>query len=313
MTAHLSSAPVAAGAASPSRLAVELAGLVKTHGPVRAVDGLDLRIGPGEVVALLGANGAGKSTTLDLVLGLATPDAGTARVFGAPPAVAVSRGHVGGMLQAGELLPDVTVAEIVRLVASMHAHPLPVVEALERAGVGDLARRRVDRPSGGQGQRVRFAMALVADPALIVLDEPTAGMDVTGRVEFCARMRELAAEGRTILFATHHLQEADENADRIVLLRDGRVVADGSTTEIRAVAAHRTVRVTLPEADPAVLAALPGVTSWEVRGPSAVLRCADSDRTLRALLAAEPHARDVEVVGADLTDAFLALTAGGDR
>jgi ABC-2 type transport system ATP-binding protein len=299
--------------ATPAVPAVELAGLVKSYGSVRAVDGVDLRVGAGEVVALLGPNGAGKSTTLDVILGLATPDAGTARILGAAPAVAVRRGLVAGMLQSGELLGDVTVAEIVRLVASLHEHPLGVDEALERADITGLARRRVDKLSGGQGRRVRFAMALVADPALIVLDEPTTGMDITARVGFWARMRALAAEGRTILFATHHLDEADENADRIVLLSSGRVAADGSTTEIRAAGAHRTVRATLPGADRTVLAALPGVATCEIRGRTVMLRCTDSDRALRALLAAEPGARDVEVAGADLTDAFLALTAGDDR
>jgi ABC-2 type transport system ATP-binding protein len=289
-------------------IAVHLAGVGKSYGRVRAVDDLDLRIAPGEVVALLGPNGAGKSTTIDMMLGLVAPDAGTARLFGVEPGVAIRRGSVGAMLQSGELLPHVTVREIVGLVASLHERPLGVETALDRAGIAELGRRRTDKLSGGQAQRVRFAMALVADPDLLVLDEPTAGMDVESRAAFWDAMRGQARSGRTILFATHYLEEADEYADRIVLLAAGRVVADGPVTEIRGMATGRTIRATLPGADVARLAALPGVRSVETRGDGVVLECLDSDRALRALLVAEPDARHVEVSGADLTDAFLTLT-----
>lgn len=290
--------------------AVDLAGLVKTYGPVRAVDGVDLRLAPGEVVALLGPNGAGKSTTIDMMLGLATPDAGTARLFGAPPREAVRRGWVGAMLQVGELLPYVTVREVVALLGSVHEHPLRVDAALEQAGIAEIAGRRTAKISGGQAQRVRFAMAVVADPDLLVLDEPTAGMDVESRMAFWESMRAQTRAGRTVVFATHYLQEADEHADRIVLLSSGRVVADGSVTEVKQVATGRTIRATLPGADAAELGALPGVETAEHRGDTVVLRCTDSDTALRALLAARPDARHIEVSGADLTDAFLSLTRG---
>lgn len=296
------------GAASPAGAAIALSGLRKRFGQTVAVGGVDLTVAPGEVVALLGPNGAGKSTTIDMLLGLATPDDGTAHVFDRTPHQAIATGHVGAMLQIGQLLPDITVKEIVTMIASLHRHPLTVVDALERAGVADLAGRRAGRLSGGQMQRVRFAMAIVADPDLIVLDEPTAGMDVESRLAFWQSMRAQAQGGKTVLFATHYLEEADEHADRIVVMNGGLIVADGSTTEVKSIVSGRVVRATLPRADEQALHELPGVEQAAVHGSSVELRCTDSDATLRALLAQYPDARDIEVSGADLTDAFLALT-----
>ncbi|WP_084678025.1 ABC transporter ATP-binding protein [Actinopolymorpha alba] len=154
-------------------MAVRLDGLVKRYGTIQAVRGIDLDIAPGEVVALLGPNGAGKSTTIDMLLGLARPDEGSASIFGNPPEQVVAQGLVGAMLQSGSLLPDVTVGEIVAMFAALHRKPLSVGEALERAGIADLAKRRTAKLSGGQAQRVRFALAVVPDPDLLVLDEPT--------------------------------------------------------------------------------------------------------------------------------------------
>jgi ABC-2 type transport system ATP-binding protein len=186
---------------------------------------------------------------------------------------------------------------------------MPVAEVLDRADLTELADRRTTKLSGGQTQRVRFALALVPDPELLVLDEPTAAMDVESRRRFWASMRQLTEAGRTVLFATHYLEEADQYADRVVLLAGGRVVADGPATAIKAVVGGRTIRVTLPGAAEAALAALPGVSAVERHGDAVRLACTDSDLALRALLAAEPTARDIEVGGADLEDAFVALTS----
>src|SRR6516162_4028252 len=163
---------------------VVLSRLSKSYGEVRAVASIDLAIAAGETVALLGPNGAGKSTTIDMMLGLTRPDAGTVSVYGVSPATAIRDGKVGAQLQSGGLLPDVTVAEIVGLSAALHKRNRPVAGALRTAGLTDLAKRRVSALSGGQQQRVRFAMALVADPDLIVLDEPTTGLDVEARRAF---------------------------------------------------------------------------------------------------------------------------------
>ncbi|GAA4550990.1 ABC transporter ATP-binding protein [Amycolatopsis samaneae] len=293
---------VAAGAA------VHLTGLRKHYGEVRAVDGVDLTIAPGEVVALLGPNGAGKSTTVDLLLGLSTPDSGTASVFGRTPFDAVRAGMIGAMLQGGALLEDLTVGETVGMVAALHHRPMPVREALRRAGIEDLANRRATKLSGGQKQRVRFAVALVSDPDLLVLDEPTAAMDVGTRREFWKSMYEFTDSGRTVLFATHYLEEAEEFADRVVLLRAGKIVADGSVAEVRALAGGRTIRAGVPGATEPVIAALPAITGYELRGDRVAISSADSDTTLRALMAAVPAVHDIEIGAVGLEGAFLSLT-----
>jgi ABC-2 type transport system ATP-binding protein len=291
---------------------IRLSRLSKSYGSVRAVRSVDVLIAPGETVAILGPNGAGKSTTIDMVLGLTRPDSGSVSLFGMPPAQAVARGVVGAMLQTGSLLPYLRVRELVAMVASLYPRPLGVQEALALTGLTEVAERQASRLSGGQTQRVRFAIALVANPDLLLLDEPTAALDVEGRREFWASVRAVAAQGKTVIFATHYLEEADAYADRIVLLAQGRIVADGSATEIKARVSGRTVRATLPEVDPARLAALPGVASADRRGDSVTLGCADAETALRALLAEFPSVRDIEVRGSGIEEAFLALTSGLD-
>jgi ABC-2 type transport system ATP-binding protein len=291
---------------------IELRDLAKSFrgpdGPIEAVRGIDLEVGVGETVALLGPNGAGKSTTIDMLLGLLAPDAGTVSVFGDSPSEAVARGAVGAMLQTGTLIRDLSVRELVTMMASLYPRPMDVGEALELTGVSDIAAQRTQKLSGGQTQRVRFALALVSNPELLVLDEPTVAMDVEGRRDFWATMRAFAAGGRTIVFATHYLEEADAYADRAVLMARGRIVADGPTTEIRAMVGARTIRATLPDVDVDGLAALPGVSGAERHGEAVILGCADSDAAIRALLAAYPDARDIEIAAAGLEQAFLALT-----
>jgi ABC-2 type transport system ATP-binding protein len=288
-------------------LAVDLQGVTKRFGPVTAVDNLTLQIEPGEIVAFLGPNGAGKTTTVDMLLGLSRPNAGTVAVCGRKPADAIARGEIAAVMQTGGLLKDLTIEETVRLTASLFPHARPVAEVLERAGIADIGDRMVGKSSGGQQQRLRFALALLADPLLMVLDEPTSGMDVEGRREFWGAIRHDAQRGRTVLFATHYLDEADAYADRIVLIRLGRIVADGTTSEIKAMASGRSVRATLPDADQASLAALPGVDTVELRGDSVFIRAKDSDAVARYLLN-NTVARDLEITAHNLEDAFLALT-----
>ncbi|SEC00866.1 ABC-2 type transport system ATP-binding protein [Amycolatopsis tolypomycina] len=289
--------------------AFALDGLTKRFGQVTAVDGVSVEVVRGEVVALLGPNGAGKSTTVDMLLGLTKPDAGEVTVAGGTARAAVDRGLVGAMMQNGALLPDVTVGEIVGLVVSTHQKPLPAGEVIARAGLDKLVKRRCGKLSGGERQRVRFALALAGDPQLLVLDEPTAAMDVDGRRAFWAAIREFAAGGRTVLFATHYLAEAEDYADRVVLMRHGAVVADGPVAEVRAAVSGRVLKAVVPGATEAGLATLPGVTSVQLRGGRAELACADSDAALRALLAAHPAASDIEITALGLEEAFLALTA----
>jgi ABC-2 type transport system ATP-binding protein len=170
----------------------------------------------------------------------------------------------------------------------------------------------VGKCSGGQQQRLRFAMALLPDPELLVLDEPTTGMDVTGRRDFWSAIREDAARGRTVVFATHYLEEADAYADRVVLVSHGQVVADGTAAQVKALVSGRTVRATLPGANPAALQALPGVESVELRGDSVIIASTDSDGVARHLLTTT-DARDLEITSRGLEDAFISLTSGDDE
>lgn len=296
------------GATNGTPPAVSFKRAVKTYGAVRAVDGVDLEIASGETVALLGRNGAGKSTAISLLLGLNEPDEGTVTLFGATPARAVLAGGVGAMLQEARAVTRVTVRELVAFVADRYPDPMPVARALELSGIADLAGRRVDRLSGGQTQRVRFAMALAGNPSLLVLDEPTAALDVEARHAFWHSMRTYAGLGHTVLFSTHYLEEADAYADRIVVIDHGRIVADGTGEQLRRAAGGNLVSFDLAGRGTEGLDLLPGVRSVEVRGDRAVLRTDDSDATVIAL-ARQNAIRGLEVAPASMDDAFLALTA----
>lgn len=257
---------------------------------VSAVDSVDLTIHPGEIVAFLGPNGAGKTTTVDMLLGLTAPTSGTVEVYGTTPHRAVVDGRVSAVMQTGGLLPDVTVRETVRAIAALHGRPERVDVAIERAGLGPIAGRQVQACSGGEQQRLKFALALVPDPDLVILDEPTTGMDAGARHEFWETMRADAAEGRTIVFATHYLAEADAFADRTVLMARGRIAADGPTAEVRAAYGAQTITFRPPADRVGTHGVDPG---WleEVRRAMAPLGITD-----------------LEVASASLEAAFLALT-----
>ena len=296
-------------ASGTGQLAVNLDSVVKRFGTVTAVNGIDLRIRPGEVVALLGPNGAGKTTTVDMLLGLSQPTSGTVQVYGRTPQDAVALGLVSAVMQSGGLLKDYTVEETVRLTAVLFGKPRSAVQvALKRAGIADIGDRLVGKCSGGQQQRLRFAMALLPDPELLILDEPTTGMDVGGRREFWDAIREDAEGGRTVIFATHYLEEADAYADRVVLVRRGRIVADGTASEVKSLAAGRTVRATLTDPERLDLSAIPQAESSEIRGDSIYLHGRDTDAIARYLLN-QTDARDLEITSRNLEDAFLTLTA----
>jgi ABC-2 type transport system ATP-binding protein len=292
---------------STAPLAVVLKDVKKHFGDVQAVRGVDVRIASGEIVAILGPNGAGKTSTIDIILGLSRPTAGQVSVFGLRPRQAIARGLVSAVMQTGGLLKDLTVRETVQYTASLFAQREPVAEVLNRAGIAQIADRRVGKCSGGEQQRLRFAMALVSDPELLVLDEPTTGMDVEGRRSFWASIRKDAEQGRTVLFATHYLEEADAYADRIILLRHGQKIADGTASQIKAMAAGRSVRATLAGASEAELRAIPGADNVEIRGNTVLIHSGDSDAVARYLLT-RTSARDLEITARGIEDAFLALT-----
>ncbi|ROR54768.1 ABC-2 type transport system ATP-binding protein [Luteococcus japonicus] len=283
----------------------------RTH-PVKAVDGLTTTIEPGEIVALLGPNGAGKTTAIDMVLGLTEPTSGTVRVFDTTPRRAVQAGRIGAVMQTGGLLRDLSVRETLTSIAALQRVPDRVDEVLEQAKLTALAGRRVSKCSGGEQQRIKMALALLTDPDLLVLDEPTAGMDVGARRDFWASMREQARAGRTIVFATHYLEEAQDFAQRIILIGKGRLLADGPVAEVQAMTSGRSLAASFPhpltEGDPqlAALRALPGVTGIEVNGSRVSLTALGSDAVARHLL--ESGAHDLVIEAPTLESAFLALT-----
>jgi ABC-2 type transport system ATP-binding protein len=296
-----------------SGTALQLTGVTKSFRvgteTVRAVRGIDLSIDRGEIVALLGANGAGKTTTLDMVLGLTPPTSGEVRVFGGMAEQAVANGRISAVLQTGGLLRDLKVGETVKLIASTYRHHLDVDEVMRRTGLERLANRMVSKCSGGEQQRLRFALSLLSEPELLILDEPTAGMDVNARREFWGTMRKEALEGRTIIFATHYLQEADEFAQRIVMMAGGEIVADGSVSEIRALAGRKHVSARWADARDDELARVAGAERVLRRtGERITFESGDADATARYLLT-ETAASDLEIVAASLDDAFSALTS----
>ena len=287
--------------------AIRLDSVTKRYGDLTAVDDLSLEVPAGQVLALLGPNGAGKSTTTEMILSITKPDGGAVRVFGRSPTEALRRGDTGAMLQNGALLWDTKVGRLLRGMHSLHHHPLSLDEVIELADVRSFLRTNTNKLSGGQAQRVRFALAIMADPRLLILDEPTVGLDVESRRRFWASMRAFTLTGRTVVFATHYLDEADEFADRIVVLDGGRLIADGTGAEIRGVVGGRQITFTGPDLD---YLTLPGVVESTVDGDRRVLTCTDSDAALRGLfdLTDTGTVRDVEVHSPSLEDAFLTLT-----
>lgn len=271
---------------------------------VQAVEDVSLRIHRGDIVALLGPNGAGKTSLLDMILGMTVPDDGTVRVFGLPARTAVSRSMVGAVQQVGGLLADLSVRETVTMIASLYPVHMAVDEALERAGAAGFARRKVSKCSGGQQQRVRFALALLPEPDLLVLDEPTAGMDVQSRADFWATMHAEADRGRTVVFATHYLQEAQDFAGRVVLMDRGRISHDGTVADFLSNSTHHTVSFAWPATAP--LPELPGVTHRERSDERVTLHTADADTLARALLTGT-DARELEISRGGLEQAFTAL------
>ena len=285
---------------------VEIEGVTKRYGETLAVDDLHLTIPPGQTVALLGPNGAGKSTVVNAVLGLVRPVAGSLRILGRSPADAVGAGCVGAMLQHGGLPSEARVGEVLSLVRRSYPQAWPLDDLVSTAGIDGLLGRDVSALSGGQRQRVLLALALAGAPPLLLLDEPTSAMDVEGRRAFWTTMRQLAGRGSTVVFATHHLGEADAVADRVVVVAGGRTIADGTSAQIKAGISGRSISFTAPP--DLLLDGLPSVTSVTRQGGTVTLATADAEATLRALLADGGRLPDLEVHGASLEDAVLSLT-----
>jgi len=299
--------PETAQQASQDRPAVWAVGLAKSYGPTVALAGLDLHVAAGETVALLGPNGAGKSTAIGLLLGLLSPGRGQVQVYGRPPSRAVAAGLVGAMLQDAGLMPGVRVGELLAMVRGLYPRPLLLDDLVGIADLESLLGRRADRLSGGQAQRVRFAVAIAGDPLLLVLDEPTAAMDVQARRNFWRQIHRFAGRGHTVLFATHYLHEADDAADRVVVIAAGRKIADGPPAAIKARFGDRQVRFTLAGGPAARLTGLDGVRAVEHDHARVTLHSADTDATVRSLAGSGLAWSGLEVGGGDLEASFLRL------
>ena len=286
----------------------ELRGVTKRFRGITAVNDVDLRLEAGKVTALLGPNGAGKTTTVRLMLGLTRPTSGTVRLFGEDPTSPAARQRTGVMLQVANVPETLRVREHVHLFCSYYPSPLSVDATLAAAGISHLAGRKYGELSGGQRQRVHFALAICGNPDLLFLDEPTVGLDVESRRAFWQEVRALVSRGRAILLTTHYLEEADALADRVVVMNQGVIVADGAPHEMKRLAASRRIRcVTALTVDR--LQSMPGVASIRRDGATTELLTNDAERVTRDLLSADASLSGLEVTGAGLEEAFLALTS----
>lgn len=299
----------AATSPCPGAPAVRLAGVAKSFGAVQALDNLSLEIPPAVIVALLGPNGAGKTTAIRIMVGLTGAGHGHARLLGNDPPAAIAAGQVGAMLQDAELMSGVRVGALLRCIHRLYPDPLDYEQAIRLTGLEEIRTRRTDRLSTGQAQRVRFAIALIGNPRLLVLDEPTAGLDVQAQQTFWRDVRSARASGQTVLFSTHYLEEADQNADRIIVIQSGRTVADGTPQQVRATSGTRKiVRFTWHSQPPPGLDRLPGVTAVDRQGHQVTLHTTSPDATVWGLYRQRHHITGLEVTAGGLKEAFLSLT-----
>ncbi len=302
----------AAGVPSPSLAATAsvatLESVVKRYGKTEALRGLDLTLRRGEVIALLGPNGAGKTTAVRLLLGLISPDEGQVRVQGRDPRTAGARTRIGAMLQVSRVPEMLRVREHIALFRSYYPRPLSEAEVVRRAGLEGIERRRFGDLSGGQRQRVLFGLALCGDPDLVLLDEPTVGLDLQSRRRLWDDVRSLAAAGKSVLLTTHYLEEADALAHRVVVIDKGRLLREGTPAEIKHGVSGRRIRC-VTRMDDASLRALPSVISVQHDREAVVIYAERPEEVVRRMLLEDESLHGLEISAAPLEDAFLALTA----
>jgi ABC-2 type transport system ATP-binding protein len=284
-----------------------LAGVNKSYGDIRALRGVNFSVRAGEVVALLGPNGAGKTTAVKLLLGLLQPNSGIARVFGGDPTNPENRMRTGAMLQVGRVPETLRVREHIDLFSSYYPTPMPLAEVLAAAGLEKVADRKFGDLSGGQRQRVLFALAICGDPDLLFLDEPTVGLDVEARRMLWDEIRRMVARGKTVLLTTHYLQEADALADRVAVINQGEIIAQGTPSEIKAETAGKRIRC-ITSLNLSVLRQIPGVTEVKEDREAVEIHTTEVEPVVRELLARDPKLSDLEITSAGLEEAFLALT-----
>jgi len=298
--------------ATPSPLVARLQGVTHRYGSLVALDDVDLDIHAGEVLALLGANGAGKTTALGLLTGLLRPQQGRVELCGGDPRAAASRRALGVMLQEARLPETLRVGELVRQFSAAYPDPRAEAETLALAGLEGLEARPYGALSGGQQRRVQFALAICGRPRIVLVDEPTTGLDVEARRAFWAVLRGLRLEGAALVLTTHYLEEADALADRVVVMHAGRTVAEGTPMQLKARSGGTRVRCRSALGIDDVRT-LPGVREAHREGDRLVLRCSDADAAIRELLRRDPALAELQVVPASLEDSLLELTQDEGR
>jgi ABC-2 type transport system ATP-binding protein len=293
-------------------IVASLEGVNKNYGPVRALRGVDFRVRAGEVVSLLGPNGAGKTTAVKLLLGLMPPNAGKVRVFGVDPTNPENRMRTGAMLQVGRVPETLRVREHIDLFSSYYQKPMRAEEILAAAGLEKLADRKFGDLSGGQRQRVLFALAICGDPDMLFLDEPTVGLDVEARRLLWDEIRRMVDRGKTVLLTTHYLQEADALADRIAVIHQGEIIAEGTPAEIKAKTSGKRIRC-VTSLSVNVVRQMPGVRDAKEDREAIEIHAAEAESVVRELLLRDPQLSGLEITSAGLEDAFLALTQENGR
>jgi ABC-2 type transport system ATP-binding protein len=293
--------------ASTQTVVARLEGISKNYGNVRALRGINFSVHAGELVALLGPNGAGKTTVVKLLLGLLQPDAGKVRVFGGDPVNPQTRVRTGAMLQVGRVPETLRVREHIDLFSSYYPKPLPLEEVLAAAGLEKLRDRKFGDLSGGQRQRTLFALSICGDPDLLFLDEPTVGLDVEARRALWEEIRRLVERGKTVLLTTHYLEEADALADRVAVINQGGIIAEGTPTEIKSQTSGKRIRC-ITSLSVASLRQIAGVVEVKQDREAVEIHAAEAEPIVRTLLARDPRLSGLEVTSAGLEEAFLALT-----
>jgi ABC-2 type transport system ATP-binding protein len=299
--------PQRADIASSDRIVASLEGVNKNYGTVQALRGVDFRVRAGEVVALLGTNGAGKTTAVKLLLGLMQTNSGRARVFGGDPTNPENRMRTGAMLQVGRVPETLRVREHIDLFSSYYQKPMTSADVLAAVGLETLRDRKFGDLSGGQRQRVLFALAICGDPDLLFLDEPTVGLDVDARRMLWDEIRKMIARGKTVLLTTHYLQEADALADRVAVINQGEIIAEGTPSEIKAKTAGKRIRC-ITNLSINTLRQIPGVTEVKEDRDAVEIHTAEAESVVRELLARDAELCGLEITSTGLEEAFLALT-----
>jgi ABC-2 type transport system ATP-binding protein len=296
----------------PASFAVQLEHVSKNFGKVQALKQVSFKVEPGEVIAFLGPNGAGKTTAISLMMGLRAPDSGTATIFGRDPRDPQNRSRIGAMLQESDVPSTLKVREVVDFIARAYSNPLTVTKALEMADLSELANRPASNLSGGQKKRLAFALAVIGNPDVLFLDEPTAALDVEARRGFWEQVGTFTRSGKTIILTTHYLEEADAIAERIVVINQGEIVAQGTPAAIKSRVGGKVVRFKSPQLEAhmletGLLERLP-ITRSSINAETVELYTLEPELVLRELFARNIPMSDLEVRGGGLEEAFVQIT-----